>query len=162
MRVVVPRSSQVGKCLTCVKVINCQQLWKMLHNNDGNRFERLRLDSVVKERDVSNTFPFEHCALQTLDRFYRMFYQKLQVIIFLCTLMLDFQSVATVKPLMNFVVLMNQILSLGGAVESESLNWSSRHIIPSRNEHFTTKSFQYVFWGYSWVAIKGNVLNPIF
>lgn len=74
----------------------------------------------------------------------------------------DFLSVATVKPLMNFVVLMNQILSVGGAVESESLNWGSRHIIPSRNEHFTTKSWQFVCRGYSWVAIKGNVLNPIF
>lgn len=105
--------------------------------------------------------PFEHCALQTLDRFHRMLYQKLQVSIFLCTSMPDFQSVATVKPLMNFVVLMNQILSVGGAVESESLNWGSRHIIPSHNEHFTTKSWQFLCWGYSWVAIKGNVLTHV-
>lgn len=47
-----------------------------------------------------------------------MLYQKLQVSIFLFTFMPDFQSVATVKPLMNFVVLMNQILSVGGAVGS--------------------------------------------
>lgn len=120
------------------------------------------MDSVVKERDVSNTFPFEHYALQTLDQLHRMLYQKLQVSIFLCTSMPDFQSVATVKPLMNFVVLMNQILSVGGAMESESINWGSRHIILSRNESFNKKTWQFVCWGYSWVAIRGNVLNPIF
>lgn len=105
------------------------------------------MDSAVKEMDVStpllsNTAHFRYLTdlIECCTKSYKC--------TFLCTLIPDFQSVATKKPLMNFVVLMNQILSVGGAVESESINWGSRHIIPSRNEDFTTKSWQFVCWGY--------------
>lgn len=134
----------------------------MLQNNDGNRFQRLRLDSAIKEKGVSTPLLSNTAHFRHFTDLIECCTNKLQVSIFLCTLIPDFQSVATKKPLMNFVVLMNQILSVGGAVESESLNWGSRHIIPSRNEDFTTKSWQFVCWGYSQVANKGNVLNPIF
>lgn len=106
---------------------------------------------------LSNTAHFKH-----LTDFIECCSKKLHISIFLCTLTPDFQSVATVKPLMNFVVLINQILSVGGAVESESLNCCSRHIIPSCNEHFTTKSWQFVVLGLQLGSNQRECFEPHF